>query len=78
MSEVVVKEQLEQYISKIERLEQEKADLSQEVKDIFQDASSHGFDVKTMKSILKLKKLDKDKLAEQDAMLELYRDTLGI
>ena len=45
--------------------------LSQEVKDIFQDASSHGFDVKAMKSILKLKKLDKDKLAEQDAMLEL-------
>ncbi|ABV75759.1 MULTISPECIES: DUF2312 domain-containing protein [spotted fever group] len=78
MSEVVIKEQLEQYISKIERLEQEKADLSQEVKDIFQDASSHGFDVKAMKSILKLKKLDKDKLAEQDAMLELYRDTLGI
>ncbi|KJV81489.1 hypothetical protein RHORCCE3_0678 [Rickettsia hoogstraalii str. RCCE3] len=78
MSEVVVKEQLEQYISKIERLEQEKADLSQEVKDIFQDAFSHRFDVKAMKSILKLKKLDKDKLAEQDAMLELYRDTLGI
>ncbi|MEY4463624.1 MAG: hypothetical protein RLZZ81_595 [Pseudomonadota bacterium] len=78
MSEVVVKEQLEQYISKIERLEQEKADLSEEIKDIFQDASSHGFDVKAMKSVLKLKKLDKDKLAEQDAMLELYRDTLGI
>ncbi|MGL4226567.1 MAG: DUF2312 domain-containing protein [Rickettsia sp.] len=78
MSEVVVKAQLEQYISKIEKLEQEKADLSEEVKDIFQDASSHGFDVKAMKSILKLKKLDKDKLAEQDAMLELYRDTLGI
>lgn len=78
MSEVVVKEQLEQYLSKIERLEQEKADLSQEVKDIFQDASSHGFDVKAMKAVLKLKKLDKNKLAEQDAMLELYRDTLGI
>ncbi|HJD55641.1 MAG TPA: DUF2312 domain-containing protein [Rickettsia endosymbiont of Pyrocoelia pectoralis] len=78
MSEVVVKAQLEQYISKIERLEQEKADLSQEIKDIFQDASSHGFDVKAMKSVIKLKKLDKGKLAEQDAMLELYRDTLGI
>lgn len=78
MSEVVVKEQLEQYLNKIERLEQEKADLSEEIKDIFQDASSHGFDVKAMKTVLKLKKLDKDKLAEQDAMLELYRDTLGI
>ncbi|HJD61199.1 MAG TPA: DUF2312 domain-containing protein [Rickettsia endosymbiont of Degeeriella rufa] len=78
MSEVVIKEQLEQYLSKIERLEHEKADLSEEIKDIFQDASSHGFDVKAMKTVLKLKKLDKDKLAEQDAMLELYRDTLGI
>ncbi|ADE29621.1 GapR family DNA-binding domain-containing protein [Rickettsia prowazekii] len=78
MSAVVVKEQLEQYISKIERLEEEKSDLAQEVKDIFQDAASHGFDVKAMKAILKLKKLDKNKLAEQDAMLELYRDTLGI
>lgn len=78
MFEVVVKEQLEQYLSKIERLEQEKADLSEEIKDLFQDASSHGFDVKAMKTVLKLKKLDKAKLAEQDAMLELYRDTLGI
>ncbi|AAU03511.1 GapR family DNA-binding domain-containing protein [Rickettsia typhi] len=78
MSAVVVKEQLEQYISKIERLEEEKSDLAQEVKDIFQDAASHGFDVKAMKAILKLKKLDKNKLAEQDAMLELYRGTLGI
>ncbi|XVN40678.1 MAG: DUF2312 domain-containing protein [Rickettsia endosymbiont of Argas persicus] len=78
MSEVVVKAQLEQYINKIERLEQEKSDLSEEIKEIFQDASSHGFDVKAMKTVIKLKKLDKAKLAEQDAMLELYRDTLGI
>lgn len=78
MSEVIVKEQIEQYLSKIERLEQEKADLSEEIKDIFQDASSHGFDVKAMKTVLKLKKFDKARLAEQDAMLELYRDTLGI
>ncbi|ABV78663.1 hypothetical protein A1I_01355 [Rickettsia bellii OSU 85-389] len=56
MSEVVVKEQLEQYLSKIERLEQEKADLSEEIKDIFQDASSHGFDVKAMKNCFKAKK----------------------
>ncbi|MCC8368711.1 DUF2312 domain-containing protein [Rickettsia endosymbiont of Polydrusus tereticollis] len=78
MSEVIVKEQLEQYINKIERLEQEKAELSEEIKDIFQDASSHGFDAKAMKAIIKLKKLDRDKLAEQDAMLELYRQALGI
>ena len=78
MSEVIVKEQLEQYISKIEKLEQEKLELSEEIKSIFDDASSNGFDTKAMKSILKLKKLDRDKLAEQDAMLELYRQALGI
>lgn len=78
MSEVVAKEQLEQYINKIERLEQEKSELAEEIKGIFQDASSSGFDTKAMKAILKLKKMDKDKLAEQDAFLELYRQALGI
>lgn len=78
MSEVIAKEQLEQYINKIERLEQEKSELAEEVKNIFQDASSHGFDIKAMKTILKLKKLDKAKLAEQDALLDLYRQALGI
>ncbi|MFP3018779.1 MULTISPECIES: GapR family DNA-binding domain-containing protein [unclassified Candidatus Tisiphia] len=78
MTEVIAKEQLEQYINQIEGLEQEKAELSEAIKDIFDAASSSGFDTKAMKSVLKLKKLDKNKLAEQDAILELYRQALGI
>lgn len=78
MSEVTLKEKLEQYINKIEKLEQDKADLSEEIKNLFQESSSNGFDVKAMKSVLKLKKLDKAKLAEQDALFEIYREVLGI
>jgi uncharacterized protein (UPF0335 family) len=78
MTEVIAKEQLEQYINQIEKLEEEKAELSEAIKDIFDAAASTGFDKKAMKSVLKLKKLDRDKLEEQDAILELYRQALGI
>jgi uncharacterized protein (UPF0335 family) len=78
MTEVIAKDQLEQFINQIEKLEEEKADLSEAIKDIFDAASSSGFDKKAMKAILRLKKLDKSKLEEQDALLELYRQALGI
>ncbi|NBU52955.1 MAG: DUF2312 domain-containing protein, partial [Alphaproteobacteria bacterium] len=44
----------------------------------FDEAKANGFDVKTMKQIIKLRKLDKNKLAEQDAILELYRQALEV
>ncbi len=78
MTEVIAKDQLKQYIDQIEKLEEEKADLSEAIKDIFDAAASSGFDKKAMKAILRLKKLDKSKLEEQDALLELYRQALGI
>ena len=78
MTEVIAKDQLEQFINQIEKLEDEKADLAEAIKDIFDAASSSGFDKKAMKAILRLKKLDKSKLEEQDALLELYRQALGI
>lgn len=78
MAELIAKDQLEQYIDKIETLEREKSELAEEIKNVFDEASGSGFDVKAMRAILKLKKLDRDKLAEQDAMLDLYRQALGI
>ncbi|WP_341764183.1 DUF2312 domain-containing protein [Candidatus Tisiphia endosymbiont of Beris chalybata] len=78
MSEVIAKEQLAQYISQIEQLEQEKTELSTAIKEIFDTAASSGFDKKAMKSVLRLKKLDRNELAEQDAILELYRQALGL
>ncbi|BBB56652.1 MAG: DUF2312 domain-containing protein [Rickettsiaceae bacterium] len=78
MAEIVAKDQLKQYIDRIERLETEKSALLDDIKQVFDEAKANGFDVKTMKQIIKLRKLDKNKLAEQDAILELYRQALEV
>lgn len=78
MAKIVAKDQLKQYIDRIERLETEKSALLDDIKQVFDEAKANGFDVKTMKQIIKLRKLDKNKLAEQDAILELYRQALEV
>ena len=78
MTEVIAAEQLKQYINKIERLEAEKADIADDIKQVFDEAKANGFDTKIMKQVMKLKKLDKDSLAEQEAILDLYRAALDI
>lgn len=78
MTEVIAADQLKQYISKIERLEAEKADIADDIKQVFDEAKANGFDTKIMKQVMKLKKLDKDSLAEQEAVLDLYRAALDI
>ena len=78
MAEVIAIEQLKQYISKIERLNSDKAEVADDIKQLFDEAKANGFDTKIMKQVIKLKKLDKDSLAEQEAILELYRSALDI
>ena len=78
MTEVIAIEQLKQYISKIERLNSDKAEVADDIKQVFDEAKANGFDTKIMKQVIKLKKLDKDSLAEQEAILELYRSALDI
>jgi uncharacterized protein (UPF0335 family) len=78
MSEVIAIEQLKQYVAKIEKLEQEKSELAEEIKDVFLAAKSNGFDVRGLREVLKLRKLDRAKLAEQDSILELYRQALDL
>jgi uncharacterized protein (UPF0335 family) len=75
---MITREQLEQYITKIERLETDKAAVLEDIKEVMAAAKSDGFDTKTMKQIIKMRKLDKNDLAEQEAMLDLYRSVLGI
>lgn len=78
MVETIAVEQLKQYIDQIESLEEEKLGISESISDIFTAAKSTGFDTKAMKQVLKLRKLDKNDLAEQDAILELYRQALNV
>jgi uncharacterized protein (UPF0335 family) len=78
MNKMIAADQLKQYISRIERLESEKSDLAEDIKQVFDEAKANGFDTKIMKQILRLMKLDKNKLAEEEAILELYRKALEI
>ena len=78
MSEVIEAEKLKQIITKIETIEQEKIEASDLLKDVFNEAKSMGFDVKIIKHVIKLRKKDKDSLAEEDSLIDLYRGALNI
>ena len=78
VSEVIEAEKLKQIIYKIETIEQERLESSDLLKESFNEAKSMGFDVKIIKHVLKLRKKDKDALAEEDGLIDLYRGALGI
>ena len=89
LAEVVQKEQpveiagiagevLSQFIDRIERLEEEKAELSQDIRDIYLEAKGNGFDPKIMRKIVALRKKDRHELDEEEAILQLYKQALGM
>lgn len=71
-------EQLQQYIERIERLEEEKRALMADIKDVYAEAKATGFEPKVMRQIVKMRAMDRDLLSEQDALLDVYRDALGL
>lgn len=71
-------ELLKKYIDGIETYEDQKKEISNSIKEIFDEAKSTGFDVKTMRKIIQLRKLDKSKLEEQEFLLETYMEALGM
>tara|TARA_B100001057_G_scaffold488533_1_gene573033 strand:- start:351 stop:632 length:282 start_codon:yes stop_codon:yes gene_type:complete len=70
--------QLSQYIERIERLEDEKKALMDDLRDIYSEARATGFEPKIMRQIIKLRKLDSEVLAEQDILLSTYRAAVGL
>ena len=78
MGEVVEADKLKQIISKIETVEAERQESADLLKDTFNEAKSLGFDIKILKHVLKLRKKDKDALAEEDSLIDLYRGALGV
>ncbi|MEM6338671.1 MAG: GapR family DNA-binding domain-containing protein [Pseudomonadota bacterium] len=78
MSEIVETEKLRQIVNKIETIEQERLESADLLKDAYNEAKAIGFDVKIIKHVLKLKKKDKDALAEEDSLIDLYRGALGV
>ena len=73
-----VAEQLTQLIERIERLEEEKRALMADIKDVYAEAKANGFEPKIMRQVVRLRALDRDLLSEQDALLDTYRDALGL
>lgn len=74
----ITAEQLKAYLERIERLEEEKAAMAADISEVFAEAKANGFDVKIMRQVLKLRKMDSNDRAEQEAMLDLYMSALGM
>ena len=72
------KEELLQIITRLERLEEERAAVSQDITDILADSKIKGYDIKILKQILKLRKMDDDERIRQEEELEIYKSIIGI
>lgn len=70
--------QLRSIVERIERLEDEKKALSVDIKDMYTEAKGNGFDTKTLRKLIALRKLDRHEREEAQAMLEVYMDALGM
>jgi len=77
-SNIVAADELRQFIERIERLEEEKAVIASDIKDVFGEAKSRGYDTKAMKTILRLRKKDANERQEEETILETYMAALGM
>ena len=71
-------EQLRSYIERIERLEEEKAALAGDIREVYAEAKGNGFDTKVMRQVVRLRKLDSSDREEQEELLDLYKRALGM
>jgi len=69
--------QLKSIIERVERLEQEKAEVAEQIKEVFAEAKGNGFDVKVLRKIVRIRKQDRAKRMEEEATLDLYLSALG-
>lgn len=69
---------LKAFIERIERLEEEKAGLAQDIKDVYSEAKGTGFDVKILRKIIRLRKMDAEKRREEEELVELYKAAIGL
>lgn len=71
-------DRLRSFIERIERLTEEKRSIADDIKEVFAEAKGSGFDVPTMRMLIKERRMDKDDLDEQEALLDTYRRALGM
>lgn len=78
MSSDVAADQLRLFIERIERLEDEKRGIAEDIRDVYSEAKSTGFDVKTMREIVKLRRMEAAARQEREALLHTYGTQLGL
>lgn len=74
----IATDRLQSIVERVERLEEERKALSSDIKDIFSEAKSAGFDVPTLRQIIRLRKKDPSEIEEQETLLDIYKKALGM
>lgn len=74
----VARDRLKSFLERLERLEEEKKAISDDMKEVFAEAKGEGFDVKIIRMIMRIRKQDSNERAEQEAILDLYLHALGM
>ena len=74
----VSSERLRSFILRIEKLEESKATVMEDIKDVYGEAKSTGFDIKIIRKIVRLRKIEVEKRREEDELLELYKSAIGM
>ena len=69
---------LRAYVERLEKLEEEKRAIADDIKEVYAEAKGTGFDTKALRKIISMRRQDKDKRREEEAMLELYLSALGM
>ena len=72
------KSQLKALVERVERLEEEKKALSEDIREVYAEAKANGFDTKAMRVVVRLRQQDTDERREHEALVELYREALGL
>ena len=74
----VAADQLRSFVERIERLEEEKANLAADIRDVFAEAKANGYDVKALRAVVRIRKLDSHERDEQEFTLDTYKRALGL
>ena len=74
----VAGERLRSFVERIERLEEEKVALSADIREVYAEAKGAGFDIRVMRQLIRLRKMDKDDRSEMEAILDVYERALDV
>ena len=74
----VTADELRQFIERIEHLEAEKADIADQIKEVYAEAKGRGYETKAIRTLIALRKKSAEQVAEMDAVLDLYKQALGM